>query len=89
MAVADDDVAHAGIGVVVLGKDGETGDIGADHIRRQQDQRLAQAVPTLQLSPAAVYPKLGEFVGKHLRLPCPPSVSRLQAMGGVGGAQLA
>jgi hypothetical protein len=29
-----------------------------------------------------------EFVGKYFRFPSPPGVSRLQAVGGVGGAQL-
>ena len=87
-AVADDDVAHAGIGVVVLGKDGKARDIGADHIRRQQEQRLADAIPALQLSPAAVHAEFGKFVGKHLRFGSPQGVGGLQAMGGVGGAQL-
>ena len=36
MAVADDDVAHAGVGVVITRKDGEAGDISGDHIRGQQ-----------------------------------------------------
>ena len=87
-AVADDDVAHAGIGVVILGKDWETCDVGANHIRRQQDQGLTEAIPTLELSPAAMYTEFWELIGKHLWFPRPPGVSRLQAMGCIGRAQL-
>ena len=87
-AVADDDVAHAGIGVVILGKDGEACDISANHIRRQQEQRLADAIPALQLSPAAVYAEFGKFVGKHLRFASPQGMRGLQAMGGISRAQL-
>ena len=86
--VADDDVAHAGIGVVILGEDGEARDIGADDIRRQQEQRLADAVPALQLSPSTVHAEFRKFVGKHFRFGSPPGVGGLEAMGGVGGAQL-
>src|SRR5258708_36454458 len=69
--VTDDDVADAGIGVMVGSEDGKARYVGGDDIRRQQDQRLADAVPALQLSPAAVHTEFWKFVGKHLRLRSP------------------
>ncbi len=87
-AVADDDVAHAGVGVVVVRKDGQACDISAHHIRGQQEQRLADAIPALQLPSAAVDAEFGKFVGKHLRFASPKGMRGLQAMGGVGAAQL-
>ena len=88
-AVADDDVAHAGIGVVVLRKDGEACDIGANHIRGQKEQRLADAIPALQLSPAAVNTEFRKFVRKYLGFASPKGMRRLQAMGRISRAQLA
>jgi hypothetical protein len=50
---------------------------------------LADAVPGVEAAAAPVKAKLGVFVGKDLGLACPKGVGYLEAVSGVGGAELA
>ena len=88
-AVADDDVAHGGIGAVVLRENGKPLDVGSNNIGGEHQQRLPYAVPALQLSVAPVNAELGILIGKDRRLRSPESMCGLVTMRGVGGAELA
>src|SRR5258708_26935271 len=62
---------------------------GTDQVGGEEEQRLADAVPGVEATAAAVEAELGVFVGEDLGLVCPEGVSYLQAVGGVGGAEFA
>src|SRR5208282_1636886 len=49
----------------------------------------ADAIPAIEMASTAVQAKFGILVGKNLRLRGPEPMRGLQAMGGVGRAQLA
>src|SRR5271154_5348088 len=57
-AVADEDVAHGWICVVVA-KHGQAVEVGTDDIRGKHEQRLADAVPAIELAVASVDAKIG------------------------------
>ena len=87
-AVADHDVAHAGVIAVVVGENGQPLDIGSDDIRRQHKQRLTDAVPVKQFASPAMHAEFGILMRKYGRLRGPERMSGLQAMHGVRGAKL-
>jgi len=86
-AEGDEDAADGWVVAEVVGEDGEVLDPGADDVGGEHEQRLTDTVPALQGASAAVDAEFGEFVGEYRRLGCPESVSGLQAVGSVGGAQ--
>jgi len=86
--VTDHDAAHGGV-VFIFGKDWPVSNPGACQVGRQHEQRLADAVPAVELAAAAVQAEFGIVAGKHLRLRSPEPVRGLQAVHGVGGAEFA
>ncbi len=56
-AVADENIAHGGIGVVIV-KRRQPLDVGADDVRGKHQQRLADAVPAVELAVASVDAKV-------------------------------
>jgi hypothetical protein len=87
--VTDDDVSHRGIGAIVVCERGQARDVGPCNVTWQHQERLPHSIPALQRTIAPVHAELGILVGKYWRLRGPESVSRLLAMLGVGGTELA
>ena len=85
----DDDVAHGGIGVVVTIEDVQLLDVCAEDVRRKHQEGLPDSVPALQRAVASMHAEFGIFVGKYRWLGGPEGVGGLQAVHGVGAAQLA
>jgi hypothetical protein len=86
-AVADDDVAHGWI-VVIIGKNGQPLDVRAYYVGGEHQQRLADAVPAVQLAVRAMDSEFGVVPGIHFRLGRPPGVRRLEAMRRIACAEL-
>ena len=87
-AVADDYGAHGRV-VFVTGKHMPVRDPGADQVRGQHDQRLADPKPAEDAAASAMQPELRVLIRKNLRLRGPQPVRGLQPVHGVGGAQFA
>ena len=79
-AVADDDVAHAGIVPVVVGESRKPLNVGPNHICRQHEQRLPNAIPALQSPSSAVHAKFGILLREHRRFRGPQSMRGLKPM---------
>jgi hypothetical protein len=86
--VADDDAAYRRI-VLIPGEDRPVRDRGGDNINGEHEQRLANTVPTEDLSAASVQAELWILVRENLRLRSPQPVSCLQPVHGIRGAHFA
>ena len=63
-------------------------DVGSNHIRRQHQQRLPDAIPALDFPSATVHAKFGILVGEYRRFRSPECMRGLQAMLCVRRSQL-
>jgi len=86
---ADEDIADRRIGIFVVRKEGKVFDDGADHVLGQHEQRLADAIPALQASAAAVHTEFGELPAVDRRFRCPEGVGGVEAVLRVCRAQFA
>ena len=82
-AVAHEDAAHRRI-VLISRKNAPVSDPGGDHISRQHDQRLTDAVPAIDSAIPPVESELGILIVENLRLGRPQPVGGLKPVHGVG-----
>ena len=87
--VGDNDIPHGRIGISVVVEGREICNVRGENILREHQQGLADSIPALQASSAAVHAKFRELVGEDRRLRGPERMSGLEAMHGVGRANLA
>ena len=87
-AIADDDAADAGIGAFVIIENRQILEVGSEHVRRQHQERLADAIPAIELAAAPMDAKLRILLRKNRRFGCPKGVRGAQTVSSIAGAQL-